>query len=342
MHSKVTLQDIADKAGVHRATVARALRDHPRISKEVRERVQKLASDMGYRINPLVAALMQSRRSTRISKATVIAYVTRYSTRYGWRPPHHDRPDYFPGAQARASELGYKLEHFWLTEPGMTPGRFSNVLSTRSISGVLMGRLPPGEEAAEMAWERFSCVALGRTLRTPRLHYVTEDHYAGAALAVRQMIARGFRRIGFVSTDRDDSPGVLNRWLGGFLREQLKLQERDHLPPYLFQNGPGADNAAQFARWHARWKPDAVLVTEMQPLLGWLKALKIPSQNLPIATLVRHPADNRWTGIYCDPAKLGALAVETLVGLMVRSEMGIPKDPHEVLLSGSWVEGETL
>jgi LacI family transcriptional regulator len=342
MPPKVTLQDIADKAGVHRATVARALHDHPRISKAVRVRIQKLAADMGYRINPLVAALMQSRRGTQTAKHIVIAYVTTYPTRFGWRPPHHDRPDYFPGAQARAKELGYKLDHFWLAEPGMTAERFSNILTTRSISGILMGRLPPDASEARLLWERFSCVALGRTLRTPRLHYVTEDHYAGAALAVRQMVARGFKRIGFVSTDRDDSPGVLNRWLGGFLREQLKLSPRDHVPPCLFQSQPGADNMRRFERWHARWKPDAMLVTEMQPFQGWLKTLKMGAEKFPVATLVNDHLEHDWTGVYCDPAKLGSLAIETLVGLMVRGETGIPEDPHEVLLSGRWVKGGTL
>lgn len=342
MPPKVTLQDLAEKAGVHRATVARALRDHPRISKEVRERIQKLAAEMGYRINPLVAALMQSRRSTRASKHIVIAYVTNYPTRFGWRPPHHDRPDYFPGAQNRARELGYKLEHFWLAEPGMTPERFSNVLTTRNISGILMGRLPPGTSEAHLLWERFSCVALGRTLRTPRLHYVSEDHYAGAALAMRKMVDRGFKRIGFISSDRDDSPGVLNRWLGGFLREQLKLNQRDHVPPCLFNQELNADNAGQFERWYKRWKPDAVLVTEMLPFLGWLKVLKVDPAKIPIATLVNDSGSQGWAGIYCDPAKLGSLAVEMLIGLMVRGEIGLPEDPHEALFSGKWLEGGTL
>ncbi|AWI10535.1 LacI family DNA-binding transcriptional regulator [Ereboglobus luteus] len=343
MSPKVTLQDVADKAGVHRATAARAIRNETKISKEVRERVQKLANEMGYRVNPLVAALMQSRRNTRVSRHTVIAYVTNYPTRYGWRPPHIDRPDYFPGAQARAQELGYKLEHFWLGEPGMTPERFSNVLTTRGIHGLLMGRLPPKIEEARLLWERFSSVALGRTLRTPRLHYVTEDHYAGAALAVRQMIEKGFRRIGFVSTGRDDSPGVLNRWLGGFLREQLKLDAKNRITPFFFIPEPDTEkNPRQFGRWYDKWKPDALLVTEAPPFFEWLKTLKIRPREIPMATLVNERLDEKWTGIYCDHTLLGSLAVETLVGLMVRGETGIPEHPHEVLLSGKWMEGVTL
>lgn len=38
-------------------------------------------------------------------------------------PP--EGPDQTSGAAEPATELGYKLEHFWLTEPGMTPARFA-------------------------------------------------------------------------------------------------------------------------------------------------------------------------------------------------------------------------
>jgi LacI family transcriptional regulator len=160
MANNVTLQDLAECAGVHRSTVSLALRDHPRISPEVRQRMQALAKKMGYRVNPLVSALMQSRRTGRVTRHATIAYVISSPTRYGWRPPHHDRPDYFPGAAERADDLGYKLEHFWLAEPGMTPERFCNILVARGICGLLVGRLPPDMQSLPVEWERFSCVAL--------------------------------------------------------------------------------------------------------------------------------------------------------------------------------------
>ena len=104
MPQPATLQDVADKAGVHRSTVSLALRNNARISAEVRERVQRIARELDYRTNPLVTALMRSRRTHQAAKHVVLAYVTNHPTRYGWRPPHHDRPDYFPCAAARAAE----------------------------------------------------------------------------------------------------------------------------------------------------------------------------------------------------------------------------------------------
>lgn len=341
MPLKATLQDVADRAGVHRSTVSLALRDHSRISEPVRRRIQGIAGKLGYRINPLVAALMQSRRTKRTEKHVVLAYVTNYPTRFGWRPPHHDRPDYFPGATARARDFGYKLEHFWLAEPGMTPERFAAILSARNINGLLIGRLPPGCNALELPWEKFSSVALGLTLQAPRLNHVTENHYTSAKQSMIRCIERGYRRIGFAFTEADDSPRVGERWLGAYLHQQLRLRVGDRIPPFLF---PGNADAGQaFQKWFTKNRPDALLVTHASPVMGWLKAL---GQNVPrdvgvVALVNDHPEQNQ-SGVYFDPAKLGALSIEMLIGLLHRDDTGVPEDQHEVLLTGEWLEGGTL
>jgi len=338
---KVTLQDLAKRAGVHRSTVSLALRDHPRISSTVRRRIQSLATSMGYRVNPLVAALMQSRRTGQSVKHVVLAYVTNYPTRYGWRAPHHDRPDYFPGAAARAEELGYKLEHFWLAEPGMTPERLSDILTARGIHGVVLGRLPPGQHELRLLWDRFSAVALGLTLQSPALHRVAEDHYTAAVQAMDHLIDRGYRRIGFVFSEADDSPRVGERWTGAYLRQQLRLAPQDRLSPFFFQDTPNLPR--DFAAWWKRNQPDALLVTHTSPVLAWLKTLGVRTpQDVGVATLVNDHPERGWSGIYCPAAKLGRLAIEMVVGLMTRSETGIPADPHEVLLRADWLEGNTL
>lgn len=336
--AEVTLQDVADRAGVHRSTVALALRDHPRIPPATRQRICALAEQLGYRPNPLVAALMQSRRSGRKVKHVAIAYVTTYPTRYGWRPAHHARPDFFPGADARARELGYQLEHFWLAEPGMTPARFCDILTARGISGVILGRLPPGLHEIELRWPRYSCVALGMTLHAPRLHHVTEHHFDTATQAMLQCRARGYRRVGFAFTDANDSPAVGDRWLGAYLMQQLQSPARERLPVC-----PGAPaSAAQFAAWFKRHRPDAILVNHAPPVHAWLRSLgqEVP-RDVGLVELEDHP-DEGSSGVYYDPGKVGALAVEMVVGLMHRNEKGIPANPHEVLLSGEWSEGRTL
>jgi LacI family transcriptional regulator len=334
----VTLQDVADRARVHRSTVALALRDHPRIPAETRQRIRALAEKLGYRLNPLVAALMKSRRSGDAVKHVSLAFVTNYPTRDGWRPEHHDRPDFFPGAIARARDFGYRLDPFWLAEPGMTPARFCDILTARGIHGIIIGRLPPGQHAIELLWERFSCVALGMTLRSPRLHHVTENHFDTAMQAMQQCLDRGYQRVGFAFTDANDSPRVGDRWVGAYLLQQQKVRARDRLP--LCPGSPATSE--QFAAWFERHRPDALLVNHAPPVVAWLRGLGLAvPRDVGLVELEDHP-DAGSSGVYYDPAKIGALAVDMLVGLMHRNEKGVPADQHEILLSGEWREGTTL
>jgi LacI family transcriptional regulator len=338
MPAKATLQDVADRARVHRSTVSLALRDHPRISEPVRRKVQALARQLGYRINPLVSALMQSRRSGAAVKHLTLAYVTNYPTQFGWRPEHHDRPDFFPSAVQRAADFGYRLEHFWLAEPGMTPQRFCNILTARGIHGLIIGRLPPEQNSLSLAWERFSCVALGMTMRSPRLHHVTENHFDTAWQSMQQCRERGYRRVGFVFSEANDSPRVGDRWLSAYLGQQLYYPPADRLPPC-----PAIPTDQKtFAAWFRRYRPDALLVNHSIPAIAWLRALgKEVPRDVGLVELEDHPSLGT-AGVYYDPAKVGGLAVEMLVGLLHRNETGIPEDQHEILLSGVWQEGSTL
>lgn len=338
MPRPATLQDVADRAGVHRSTVALALRDHPRISEATRANVKAIATRLGYRINPFVAALMKSRRSGRAVRHATIGFVTNYPTRFGWRPPHHDRPDYFPGAAERARELGYKLDHFWLAEPGMTSRRFCDILTARGVNGLIIGRMPPGQNALELAWDRFSCVAFGMTLRSPCLHHVTENHFDTACQGMQKCLERGYRRVGFVYSEANDSPLVGERWAGAYFSRQLKFPLRDRLK--LCPGEP--TDRDTFAAWLHRQKPDALLVTHALPVVEWLKTmgLEVP-RDIGLVELQDDPQRGS-TGVYYDPARIGALAVEILLGMMHHNETGVPTDQHEVLLTGEWREGTTL
>ncbi len=339
MPAKATLQDVATRAGVHRTTVSLALRDHARIPVATRDRVKVIAAKLGYRINPLISALMQSRRSGRTVKHVTLAYVTNYPTRFGWRPPHHDRPDYFPGAAERARDFGYRLEHFWLAEPGMTQVRFCDILSARGINGLIVGRLPPGQATIDLAWARFSCVALGLTLHAPQLHHVTENHFDAAWQGMQRCRELGYRRVGFVFSGANDSPRVGDRWLGAFLSQQHQFPPADRLPPCP---AVPADERT-FRAWFEHWQPDAILAVHGGPVLRWLDRMgqRVPRAVGLIDLAGDHP-ELDCAGIYYDPAKLGALAVEMLIGLMHRNETGVPADQHEILLTGGWRDGKTL
>ena len=60
----VTIQDIANKSGVAMSTVSRALADSPKISVKTKERIKKMAQDMGYTPNFAARNLTQRESNT--------------------------------------------------------------------------------------------------------------------------------------------------------------------------------------------------------------------------------------------------------------------------------------
>src|SRR5947209_15220014 len=61
---EISIEDIAQAAGVSHSTVARALRDSSVISVDVRERIQQLAREMGYTPNAIARSLQTQRTNT--------------------------------------------------------------------------------------------------------------------------------------------------------------------------------------------------------------------------------------------------------------------------------------
>src|SRR5689334_11235099 len=56
-HKRPTLDDVAQEAGVSRATVSRVINGHPRVAAEVREHVERAVERLGYRPDPVARAL---------------------------------------------------------------------------------------------------------------------------------------------------------------------------------------------------------------------------------------------------------------------------------------------
>jgi LacI family transcriptional regulator len=337
----VTLADVAREAQVHKATAARALNHDPRITPATRQKVEQAAQALGYRVNHLLAAWMSTRRKRVPVANAVLAYVTGHPTRYGWRPPASDLPDFHPGAVARAQAAGFTVEEFWLREKGMTPERFTGILRARNIQGVLIGRMPgPDTTLLEYDWSHFSVVALGISLAAPIFHRVRENHFHTASLAASQCFQRGFRRIGLAFDRADDFGRMNDMWVGGFLSEQVKWPAGAVRVPPLLGHSP---ERSDFMTWFKRHRPDVVLASQADPVRDWLAAakLKVP-EDVGLVDLRCYDPQSGNTGVHYDFSQTGALGVEMLIGLMHRQERGVPARPHEVLLQGSWIEGATL
>ena len=348
---RVTLADIARKADVHVTTVSLALRNHQRLPLATRERIQKLARKLGYAPDPMLRALVAYRgRVTERRNPVTLAYVTNWNTRWGWKEVTA-HPDFYAGALAKAEELGYKLEHFWMREPGLTHGRLSNILKARGINGVIIASHQREVDAElHFDWASFSAVKIDYFPHRPALHNVTNNQCDIIRLAMQHVMAAGYRRIGFVM-HRGWDHSVDHLWTAGFLCEQAKLQPEDRIPMMLFPNAEPIENwineskgdvvpeARPFEQWFREYRPEVVIskASFVLPLLAAMK-LRVPRDVSFVDVFLNKPVA-RTGGVRQNHATVGALAVEILAGQLQHNKFGVPEIPTTTYVEGTWFDG---
>ncbi len=332
----VVMRDIAEAAGVHVTTVSLALRNSPQLPEATRQRIQELAREMGYRPNPLVMALVQSRRMTASSHFQgTLGFITRASFR-----ENRVLSQYYQYAAERARQLGFKVDAFNLHEYGDDARKLQRVLLARNITGLLIAPLPDPAEQLELDWRHFAAVAMTFSLRSPTLDCVEPNYHAGMRMALEECFRLGYQRPGYVST-RGIEIRQQGWWRGAFLIYGQAPGSRRKPSDFIYDDRL---NSAAFAKWFHRAKPD-VLMGARTVLLACLRAgraAKIFNPReiglLELNINRRGPHAGIYTGkdVQCPPA------VDLLVAKLLRNESGVPRYPQMVLLPPVWHAGRTL
>lgn len=340
MPANVTHRRIASEAGVSQTTVSFALRDDPKISAEVRAQVKAVAVRLGYRPNPGVASLMAHVRLSRPQayRAT-LAFVYTQERKDALQRDEVIRRCY-EGARQRAEELGYRMEAHWRGDPEMRAERFAKILESRGIDGIVVGpmgyQMAPGQRL-ELPWDRLASAAIGRTLHEPALDRACHDNFGSMLLLLDVLRQRGYRRVGLVITTKDDDR-VNHLWLAAFLAHSHQHAELSARPPLLMSEWQKQD----FERWFVRERPDCVVSTAETPRL-WMEELgECVPETVGFATVSWNLGRKACGGIFQRYERLGAEAVNIVLGRLHRNERRLPEDPHEVLVKGEWKEGVTL
>ncbi len=340
MPLRPTIKDIGLRAGVHHTTVSLALRNHPSIPEHTRARIRAVADEIGYRPDPMLAALMQYRRSMHASKQRPVAlWLTNYATRHQWRKTRVFE-EYFNGARERADQLGFRLEEFWLRENNMSATRARQIFKARGITALLLAPQQQYGVSLELDWDEVSAVALGYTLARPQLNIVTSHHFASMRLLMQKLFALGYRRPGLAFANIVDQR-VQRGWMGGYLVAQLELPAANRLAPFLF----GSLSEAGLARWIKRTRPDVIIsaITQTDQVWDVLARLKIRvPEDMGFAFASLHDLGDKRSGISEIPRVIGATAMDQLSAMCQRNERGIPANPLRTLIEGVWQPGNTL
>ena len=336
------MKAVAELSGVSVMTVSRTLRNDGRVAPETRRRVLLAAERLGYRPNPMVSALMANLRfgSPRKTMDT-IAYLVSHSAdprSNGRRWRTNSTMEYFrDGARERAERLGFRLEEFWLVAPGMTQERMGAIMRARGIGGIVVAPLENPGGSISLDWNGFAVATIGYSLLAPILHRASNHQLHSIRLAINELTARGYRRIG-LAIERKNDVRADHNWVTGLLYYQNQIPPKDRIPPFL----PAEMSSQGVADWIRKWKPDVI----MSGRLGLLRLLKEMGLRVPddigYASLAYYPEMGDVAGVDQNTKAVGGVAVDLVVDQLYRNERGIPERSKIVMIEGDWVDGGTV
>jgi LacI family transcriptional regulator len=337
-HSRVSLRDIAQKLGLSHSTVSRALRNRPRVSTELRDKIQQAAQEMGYRPDPMLSALAQYRQGkTSLEINSAIGWINHWPKPAELRR-HKEFDAYWRGAFRAAEKFGYRLEEFVCDEQ-LPVRRLEKILRTRNVNGLLIPPMPIFTDWLDFHWEDFCAVRFSRSLTRPHLHLVMSDQMSNAMLAFEKIRLHGYRRIGFLTGRASKRTAIFK---AGFLMAQSEAQDDlPVLPPLELPEEDREADRQRIKQWMKKWRPDAILTDvaatrEMLAEAGY----RVPDDvGLAALSILDGNAD---AGIYQNPEEIGRVAILMAISLINDGARGIPPIFRQILIAGSWVDGSSL
>lgn len=342
MAQRVTLKTIGARVGYSKNTVSLALRGDPQIPVETRERIRKVAHEMGYQRNALVAHLMAQLRASQSNAPfqAKLALVNAHRCRDAFSS-HPTVPTYVAGCEARATHLGYSFDTFWMHDPELTADRFIRILTARGIKGiVIVGLMDQNRLPAHLrpVWDRFPTVVTGVRTRDPALSFSCVDHYHLTLAAFEKALELGYRRPGLVIDEAIDRL-VEGRFSAGMAAGQETLPE--HQKVRTFKDAKWEDPAA-FYQWHDCYKPDVILLL-YNDAIHWLEERGISApDDVGFIQLEWRASQPQIAGMNQHNQLAGAAAVDMVVNEIHSNASGVPDFPLATLIGATWMDGPSV
>jgi len=337
----INLQLIADRAGVSRATVSRALKNHPRISQSTIQRIKQIAAELGYRRDPHLADLMRHIRHRQSSlDRPVIALLLNQELPF--EAPNVRGKSAMDGAWSRILESGYQPELFNIAELAKQGRSASRILWSRGIQGVIVCPFQNPGLLTDFDWNHFSIVAIGYSIHNP-FHRAATNHYQGLLDTINNLRSRGYQRIGGVVRNHINQQ-THHYYHAAYLLKQEELGCDTLLPALVIDVNKPEWLDGEFKAWFGKYHPDAIITVPgmLEMIHEWLKEKKI---NIPhevgLTSLQVDDNDTLTSGIRQNTFQVGCAAVDLLMSLLQTNEKGIPHSARTVLVNGIWNEGQT-
>jgi DNA-binding LacI/PurR family transcriptional regulator len=267
-----TLEVVAERAGVSRATASRVIRGAANVSDEAREAVLRAADELSYTVN-LAARALASRRSDSV------AFVVAEDENRMFVDPYF--LGILRGAHAEIRAAGLQTLFVIASTPADRT-QFEHYAGGGHVDGVLLISLH-GDDALPRHLDALGVptVLNGRpTGDATSVHWVDSDNRSGGRLATELLIARGARRIATISGPLDMSAG--RDRLAGY-RSALRRAGRPAAGRHVAEGDFSAERGARAMAELLDHDPgiDAVFAASDLTALGALQTLAARGRRVP-------------------------------------------------------------
>ncbi len=227
---KPTLRTIAEMTGLAITTISRALNNAPELSSETRERVQKIAAEIGY---------VPDRTALRLKtgRTHVVSLIL---------DPHEEILNFSSSLVSGVTDAFRGTPYHLVITPGSRGGQplepIQYVLRNRMADGVIFSRTEPGDPRVKLLLDNdFPFVTHGRTENVGCHPYVDYDNFTFAYEAVKRLHSKGRRHISMIAPPERFT-------FGRHLRDGVMHAARETGIAYEFETGVTLDDSAETIR----------------------------------------------------------------------------------------------
>lgn len=322
MTKPVRLKDVAAKAKVTEAAASYALSGKPGVSKETAHRIQKIATEMGYRMNPLVSSLMHEVRKTRgVNYQGTLAFLHFHADHNALINDKQFVGRVYRGAIEQSHQHGFSIDPISMIGFESNPERIRQILRARNISGVFIAPVKTFSTALQIIWGNRSAVAIGYSYTNSSITRIAPDNFNAMWRAMGIIHALGYRRPGLLlhdsSIDRRSGYGFT-----AALKHYCELNSLDNCPPLTINNIENLEPC--FSKWQSRYQPDFLFSTASPSLTSSLWGDPLTH------CLIGDTVLNDRISMAQIPDHLGAVATDEVCSMIVRNERGIPEIPRTI------------
>ncbi|MGH3656445.1 MAG: LacI family DNA-binding transcriptional regulator [Micromonosporaceae bacterium] len=264
-----TLEKVAVRAGVSRATVSRVVNGSPNVSESVRSAVNRAVEELGYVPNPAARSLVTRRTGS------VALIISEPSTRIFSDDPFF--AGVIRGVSQELETVGRQLV-LMMTEANADHARIERYVAGGHVDGVMLMSLHGADPLpGSLARIGVPVVCGGRPLARVALPYADCNNAGGAEAAVRYLIDAGRRRVATIAGPQDMNAGIDR--LAGYRAGLAGSDRRSLIATGDFTRESGERAMRQLLADDPDL--DAVFVASDPMALGALRALRQSGRRVP-------------------------------------------------------------